>query len=163
RTSRKQSGHEPPAGTPTTKASSRTCAASQGHRQHRRRHRPPPAAADNRRGEPRTAAPARSAPPPHSHPRRPDAAGPGLAPAAALGEMRRVTKPGGPVIVADEQPWLCRMGLGHLIGLPRIDAAWLQLLGLDPEFIEMVFTLPQDLGPIAEEALPAIERHRIWR
>lgn len=82
--------------------------------------------------------------------------------AAALREMRRVTKPEGPVVVADEQPWLCRMGIGHLIGLPKLDAAWLRFLGLDREFIEMVFTLPQDLGSIAEEALPGIERHRIW-
>lgn len=82
--------------------------------------------------------------------------------AAALREMRRVTKPDGPVVVADEHPWLCRMGVGHLVGLPKIDATWLRLLGLDREFIDMVFSLPQDLGAIAEEALPGIERHRIW-
>ncbi|WP_235963527.1 class I SAM-dependent methyltransferase [Tautonia rosea] len=82
--------------------------------------------------------------------------------AAAIQEMRRVTKPGGPVVVADEVPWLCRMGIGHLIGVPRIDAAWLRWLGLDDSFIEMVFTLPQDLDAIVEAALPGIERHRIW-
>ena len=47
--------------------------------------------------------------------------------AAALREMRRVTRPGGPVVVADEVPWLCRLGIGHLIGLPGLDAAWLRL------------------------------------
>ena len=37
---------------------------------------------------------------------------------AALREMRRVTKPGGPVVVADEVPGLHRAGLGHLLGRP---------------------------------------------
>lgn len=82
--------------------------------------------------------------------------------ATALREMRRVTKPGGPVVVADEVPWLCRFGIGHLIGIPRIDAAWLRWLGLEDAFIDMVFSLPQDLGSIAEAALPGVERHRIW-
>src|SRR5262249_49180033 len=53
---------------------------------------------------------------------------------AALREMRRVTRPGGILIVADEAPWLHRCGIGHLIGLPKVDAAWLRLLGLDREF-----------------------------
>ena len=35
---------------------------------------------------------------------------------AALREMRRVTRPGGPVVVADELPGLHRAGLGHLLG-----------------------------------------------
>jgi SAM-dependent methyltransferase len=82
--------------------------------------------------------------------------------AVALREMRRVTRPGGPVVVADEVPWLCRLGIGHLIGDPRIDAAWLRWLGLDDAFIDMVFTLPQDLDAVAEAALPGVERHRIW-
>lgn len=82
--------------------------------------------------------------------------------AAALREMRRVTKPGGPVVVADEVPWLCRTGIGHLIGVPWIDAAWLRWLGLDDAFIEMVFTLPQNLDAIVEATLPGVERHRLW-
>ena len=57
---------------------------------------------------------------------------------AALREMRRVTRPGGPVVVADEVPGLHRAGLGHLIGVPAFDAWWLRLLGLDREFVEMV-------------------------
>ncbi len=57
---------------------------------------------------------------------------------AALREMVRVTKSGGVVVVADEAPWLHRCGIGHLIGVPRIDAAWFRLLGLDREFVGMV-------------------------
>ena len=52
--------------------------------------------------------------------------------AAALREMRRVTRPGGPVVVADEVPDLIRAGLGHLIGVPAIDAWWLALPGARP-------------------------------
>ena len=36
--------------------------------------------------------------------------------AAALREMRRVTRAGGPVVVADEIPGMHRAGIGHLIG-----------------------------------------------
>ncbi len=50
--------------------------------------------------------------------------------------MRRVTKPGGPVVVADEVPGLHRAGLGHLLGIPSLDAWWLRKLGLDREFVE---------------------------
>ncbi|QDV34364.1 class I SAM-dependent methyltransferase [Tautonia plasticadhaerens] len=80
----------------------------------------------------------------------------------ALRELRRVTRLGGPVIVADEQPWLCRMGIGHLIGVPRIDRWWLRGLGLDPEFVEMVFALPRDLRPVFRDVLPGAEWRRIW-
>ena len=55
---------------------------------------------------------------------------------ASLREMRRVTKPGGPVVVADEVPSLHRAGLGHLLGVPSLDAWWLRRLGLDREFVE---------------------------
>ncbi len=59
--------------------------------------------------------------------------------------MRRVTKPGGPVVVADESPGLHRAGLGHLLGVPSFDAWWLRLLGLDREFVEMVLNFDTDL------------------
>lgn len=82
--------------------------------------------------------------------------------AAALREMRRVTRPGGPVVVADEVPWLCRLGIGHLIGRPAIDAWWLRRLGLAPEFVAMVFALELDVDAVAAGALPGARRHAIW-
>ena len=81
---------------------------------------------------------------------------------AALREMRRVTKPGGPVVVADELPSLHRAGLGHLIGIPSLDAWWLARLGLDREFVEMVLEFDVDLRRLAEQVWPQAERHRIW-
>lgn len=81
---------------------------------------------------------------------------------AALREMRRVTRPGGPVAVADERPGLHRAGLGHLLGIPSLDAWWLNKLGLDREFIEMVFSLDADLTAIFNRAWPGATRHSIW-
>ena len=69
---------------------------------------------------------------------------------AALREMRRVTRPGGPVVVADEVPGLHRAGLGHLLGIPSFDAWWLRLLGLDRDFVDMVL----DFGVISSRPSP---------
>ncbi|CAN5632926.1 hypothetical protein BH23PLA1_BH23PLA1_13820 [soil metagenome] len=80
----------------------------------------------------------------------------------ALQEMRRVTRPGGTVVVADEVPWLCQLGIGHIVGLPRIDAWWSQGLGLDRAFIDMVFQLDLDLDKVLAAALPGARRERIW-
>jgi SAM-dependent methyltransferase len=82
--------------------------------------------------------------------------------AEALHEMRRVTRPGGIVVVADEAPWLHRCGIGHLIGLPRIDAAWLRSLGLDREFADMVIDLKIDLDALFPPA-EGWHAHSIWR
>jgi SAM-dependent methyltransferase len=82
--------------------------------------------------------------------------------AQSIREMRRVTRPGGIIVVADEAPWLHRCGIGHLIGMPRIDAAWLRLLGLDREFVDMVLDLKIDLDTL----FPPVEgwqAHSIWR
>jgi SAM-dependent methyltransferase len=79
-----------------------------------------------------------------------------------LREMRRVTRPGGVVVVADEAPWLHRCGIGHLIGLPRIDAAWLRLLGLDREFVDMVLAQRLDLNATFPET-EGWHRSSIWR
>ena len=81
---------------------------------------------------------------------------------SALREMRRVTRPGGPVVVADEVPGLFRAGLGHLIGVPAFDAWWLGLLGLDREFVEMVFSFDVDLSELAGRVWPEAVRYRIW-
>lgn len=81
---------------------------------------------------------------------------------AALQEMRRVTRPGGPILVADEVPGLHRAGLGHLVGLPSIDAWWLGLLGLDREFVHMVLSFEGNPVERARRAWPEAVRHRIW-
>lgn len=82
---------------------------------------------------------------------------------AALREMRRVTKPGGPIVVADENPSLHRAGLGHLLGMPSFDAWWLRRLGLDREFVEMVLSFNVDLTALFTRVWPNATRHRIWR
>jgi SAM-dependent methyltransferase len=81
---------------------------------------------------------------------------------AALCEMRRVTKPGGPVVVADEIPALHRGGIGHLVGVPAIDAWWLGKLGLDREFVEMALSFDIDLNAAFARVLPKATRYRIW-
>jgi SAM-dependent methyltransferase len=81
---------------------------------------------------------------------------------AALEEMRRVTRPGGPVVVADETPGMHRAGLGHLIGLPAIDKLWLRKLGLDSGFIDMVLNLDVDLRTVTSGAWPNAARFSIW-
>ncbi len=82
--------------------------------------------------------------------------------AAALREMRRVTRAGGPVVVADETPRMHRAGLGHLIGFPSCDKAWLRLLGLDSSFIDMVFQYDLDLEAVTAQAWPDAARLPIW-
>ena len=81
---------------------------------------------------------------------------------AALREMRRVTRAGGPVVVADESPRLHQLGIGHLIGLPRIDAFWLRRLGLDRAFVDMVLAHSFDIRQLANDVLPGSTIHPIW-
>jgi SAM-dependent methyltransferase len=81
---------------------------------------------------------------------------------AALREMRRVTKPGGPVVVADELPGLHRAGLGHLLGIPAFDAWWLRKLGLDREFVKMLLAFEIDLTALFSRIWPQATRHLIW-
>jgi SAM-dependent methyltransferase len=81
---------------------------------------------------------------------------------AALREMRRVTKPGGPVVVADEVAGLHRAGLGHLLGIPAFDSWWLYKLGLDREFVTMALTFDVDLKALFSRVFPGATRRRIW-
>lgn len=81
---------------------------------------------------------------------------------AALREMRRVTRPGGTIVVADEVTGLHRAGLGHLIGVPKFDAWWLGLLGLDRAFVDMVLGFHDDPVAIARRVRPSAGLHRIW-
>ena len=80
----------------------------------------------------------------------------------ALREMRRVTKPGGPVVVADESPALHRAGLGHLIGMPSFDAWWLARLGLDRDFVEDGPELRRRPARALRTCLAPGTAHRIW-
>ncbi len=73
---------------------------------------------------------------------------------AALREMRRVTRPGDPVVVADEIPGLHRAGLGHLLGVPSFDAWWLRLLGLDRDFVDMILKLDVNLRELTGASGP---------
>jgi SAM-dependent methyltransferase len=82
--------------------------------------------------------------------------------ATALREMRRVTRPDGPVVVADETPGMHRAGIGHLLGRPGIDRRWLQWLGLDAAFVDMVFQYDIDLPAVCETAWPDAARYPIW-
>ncbi len=81
---------------------------------------------------------------------------------AALCEMRRVTRPGRPVVIADEIPSLHRAGLGNLLGIPALDAWWMKKLGLDADFAKMVLTFDIDLEALAGRVWPDAIRHRIW-
>jgi len=81
---------------------------------------------------------------------------------AALLEMRRVTRPGCPIVVADEIPGLHRAGLGHLIGWKAFDAYWLRGLGLDRAFVSMVFDHSLDIDALCQQAWPGAVRNRIW-
>jgi len=66
------------------------------------------------------------------------------------------------VVVADETPGMHRAGIGHLIGLPRIDAFWLRGLGLGREFIDMVLQYDIDPRKIIERVWPSASRFSIW-
>jgi len=79
-----------------------------------------------------------------------------------LAEMRRVTKPGGTIVVADEVPWLARCGIGSLCGLPALDGYWMRALGLDREFAEMVIHHRFDVNQLFRRVCPDAKRHSIW-
>ena len=83
-------------------------------------------------------------------------------PAEALRELARVAKPGASLVAADERPDLYRFALGHAIGLPAIDRAFLKMTGLDPEFLAMVYQTPPAVEPAAREVWPKHRRVPVW-
>jgi SAM-dependent methyltransferase len=83
-------------------------------------------------------------------------------PAAALSEMRRVAKPGAVLVAADELPDLHRFALGHALGLEAVDRWALGLMGIDREFIAMVYETPGLVEAAAREVWPGHRRFPIW-
>lgn len=80
----------------------------------------------------------------------------------ALAEMRRVARPGAPVIIADERPDLGRFGIGHLLGLPALDLWWVQFLGLDRDFAAMALDCRFEPRQLIAHAWPGARLMPIW-
>lgn len=83
-------------------------------------------------------------------------------PASALREMRRVGRPGSVLVAADEVPDLYRFAPGHALGLEALDRWGLRAMGLDREFVAMVFETPGIVEPIARSVWPRHRRVPIW-
>jgi SAM-dependent methyltransferase len=83
-------------------------------------------------------------------------------PVRALFEMRRVARPGAPLVVADEDADLIRFAPGRALGLDLIDGWALRAMGLDREFITMVQTHQPEIDAAARAAWPGHRRFRIW-
>jgi SAM-dependent methyltransferase len=83
-------------------------------------------------------------------------------PAVALSEMQRVAKPGAVLVAADERPDLYRFSLWHALGLRGLDRAMLRRMGLDAEFLEMVFDTTPQVEPAARAVWPGHRRIPIW-
>lgn len=84
---------------------------------------------------------------------------------SALTEMARVTRPGGLVVVADEQPNLLNGMIGRRIGLPQVDR-WIlsRFMHLGRDFTDMIDRHRDlKLEPIVGEALEGWQIHSIWR
>jgi ubiquinone/menaquinone biosynthesis C-methylase UbiE len=83
-------------------------------------------------------------------------------PAQALSEMSRVARPGALLIAADERPDLYRFSLGYALGLDAVDRWALRLMGVDREFIAMVYETPGLVETAAREVWPGHRRSPIW-
>ena len=83
-------------------------------------------------------------------------------PGRALGEMARVTRPGGRIVLADEIPDFLQYSWGHRIWWPSLDS-WLMKRWFGPEFRDMVLANQIDVPALAAAALKDSTIHRIWR
>jgi SAM-dependent methyltransferase len=83
-------------------------------------------------------------------------------PVLALAEMRRVARPGAPLVAADENPDLFRLAPGHALGLESLDVWSLRLMGLDRDFLDMVLHDPADVAAAARSVWPRHRRVPIW-
>ena len=81
--------------------------------------------------------------------------------ARALGEMARVTRPGGRLVVADELPHIYRYGVGRLIP-SRLTAHLIRSLGADRDFAGMILDYTDDPEGAVRQAWPGATRHAIW-
>jgi SAM-dependent methyltransferase len=82
--------------------------------------------------------------------------------AAALREMRRVARPGAPVVVADERPDLFTYSIWNLLGLGAIERWSLRATGLDAAFVEMVLGHRVDIPALARTVWPGHRMVPIW-
>ncbi len=82
--------------------------------------------------------------------------------ATALREMRRVARPGAPVVVADERPDLFTFSIGNLLGLDALERWSLRATGLDAEFVEMVLAHRIDIPALARTVWPGHRIVPIW-
>jgi SAM-dependent methyltransferase len=83
-------------------------------------------------------------------------------PAAALAEMWRVARPGAPLVAADENADLYRLAPGHALGLDALDEWGLRLMGVERDFLGMVFRDPADVAAAARSVWPRHRRVPIW-
>jgi ubiquinone/menaquinone biosynthesis C-methylase UbiE len=83
-------------------------------------------------------------------------------PILAIEEMRRVARPGAPLVVADENPDLIGLSPGRALGLDLIDRWALRAMGLDAEFVAMVENYQLDVAAVARRAFPGHRRFPIW-
>jgi SAM-dependent methyltransferase len=81
---------------------------------------------------------------------------------AALREMRRVARPGSPVVVADELPNLYLLSPARMLGLEELDLWALRGMGLDPEFTSMVLSHRVNIPALAQRELPGHRSFSIW-
>src|SRR5262249_10792381 len=80
----------------------------------------------------------------------------------ALREMRRVGRAGARLIVADELPNLHHLAPGRVLGFEGFDRWCLAHMGLDRDFLEMVFGHRPNIDDALRAGWPTPRRSRIW-